>query len=802
MKDIQQLIKKNSQEGRYEDIFPKTFLDAVIDKESGTTLTDILSSFNMYFLSYTGSRETTRLEVPMSLRKQGLWITYVLYDGNTITEWYGINAVDDASWQDGNNWRLGSNMLVGDISISAGGNWIINGVDTGIPARGEKGDSAMLRVNDSNKLQVSYTNGNVWIDLSDNPVYTQFRVNNNKLEQSIDLGETWSVVSDYIAAWFRFTGTIGSSQANNVGKIQISRDNGAIWSDLSGEFTNSLHIKGYVATVDALPSTAVQGDIYGVGPTYDPSDTEHTNPIYQLYVKDSTGWVNNGRFTSISAGVVQDFGDSETEVMSQKAVSDNLGKIIDSDEYVRVYTDSNDKVLFGIKVDGTVDWAVGVPSAIKEVLLTKVDKVENKSLIDSEVANSLNYSESPEYIQIDTDSNNNILGGYNAETGKRIYPTQQMYDTIDDAENRLEITIDASEKIIDYKDAKGKNYLAFPSNQDDILQKQIDIIKSDLPSCDGNVRHLEFNKLCSGWNTVLNYYQQDTIITRNKGVDEWGNEFQKDQCIAIYNNLLFEFKDALASKIAIFDLNTNEQIASGVLSGIGGAAETHNNSASFTNTFYDDNDEFPLLLLSLCQRTGGDGCMVFRVARASGTSFTFTYIKTISQNIVNTSLIDFPSWVYNDVTNELVAVREVNANYDTYIPEMKAWIDFYTFKCPDLKSGGNITLTTNDVIATKRFPYTISQSGTCFNGKLYFACQAPNTNGNNPWWEDLGITSGTSMVCIVDIPSGTIEQMIVVTTTDEIEGVAIHNNAIYTSSRRGWVAEGQVTFIVRKLIQL
>lgn len=35
MKDIQQLIKKSSQEGRYEDIFPKTFIDAVLDKESG-----------------------------------------------------------------------------------------------------------------------------------------------------------------------------------------------------------------------------------------------------------------------------------------------------------------------------------------------------------------------------------------------------------------------------------------------------------------------------------------------------------------------------------------------------------------------------------------------------------------------------------------------------------------------------------------------------------------------------------------------------------------------------------------------
>lgn len=29
MKDIQQLIKKNSIDGRYEDILPKTFTDAV-----------------------------------------------------------------------------------------------------------------------------------------------------------------------------------------------------------------------------------------------------------------------------------------------------------------------------------------------------------------------------------------------------------------------------------------------------------------------------------------------------------------------------------------------------------------------------------------------------------------------------------------------------------------------------------------------------------------------------------------------------------------------------------------------------
>ena len=39
MKDIQQLIKKNSQEGRHEGIFHKTFTDAVEDIESGENTT-------------------------------------------------------------------------------------------------------------------------------------------------------------------------------------------------------------------------------------------------------------------------------------------------------------------------------------------------------------------------------------------------------------------------------------------------------------------------------------------------------------------------------------------------------------------------------------------------------------------------------------------------------------------------------------------------------------------------------------------------------------------------------------------
>ena len=286
-----QLIKKNKTLGGYNKVFPKTFIDAIKDKETGQTLSDILNGFNMYFLSYVGDRGETRLQVPSILRRTGLWVTYVMYDKTIVVEWYASDNMSDAAFKEDTNWRVGNNVLVGDIAISSEGNWIINGVDSGIKAQGEQGVTPILRVN-NNKLEVSYTNG-----------------------------ASFNVLSDYIAAWFRWVDT-----GNGVGKIQISRDNSS-WSDLSPEFTNNLKIADYVSSVGKLPSGVALGTIYGVGPTYDSSDTSHNNPIYTLYVYTSNGWLNNGHFTSIAAGIVQTSGYNENVIMSQKAVTEEFNKV-------------------------------------------------------------------------------------------------------------------------------------------------------------------------------------------------------------------------------------------------------------------------------------------------------------------------------------------------------------------------------------------------------------------------------------------------------------------------------------------
>ena len=46
-----QLVKRNPVEG-YKNVFPKTFIDAIKDRESGASLEEIIQGFNMYFLSY------------------------------------------------------------------------------------------------------------------------------------------------------------------------------------------------------------------------------------------------------------------------------------------------------------------------------------------------------------------------------------------------------------------------------------------------------------------------------------------------------------------------------------------------------------------------------------------------------------------------------------------------------------------------------------------------------------------------------------------------------------------------------
>lgn len=287
---VQQLDKLAKDKNERFPIYPLTYIQAVYDARTKERLDSILWKCNNVYLPWMGSAGDTRIQLPFWMRRKGIIITYKNLEEETITEklTYDLCIADDFFRLDSSWTRITDALPVGgNITIGSNGNWFQDGVDTGFKAQGPKGDNGLTPM---------------------------LRTVNNKLRYSYD-GEVWYEISEYIAAWFRY-------QDN---KIQISRDQ-KTWSDLSKPFTQDLYIKGYVATSSALPSTGVkQGDIYMVGPTYAAEDSEHKNPIYRMYVYNDSGWVDNGVFQSIAAGVVQTIGNSETEVMSQKAVSSIVG---------------------------------------------------------------------------------------------------------------------------------------------------------------------------------------------------------------------------------------------------------------------------------------------------------------------------------------------------------------------------------------------------------------------------------------------------------------------------------------------
>lgn len=256
------------------------------------------------------------------------------YVGNVLNEAVVYRCEIKHKWTETvqHAWDYVKIMIDGTVTVGENGNWYNNGEDTGIPAniKGDPGLSPYIRYNtSSNKLEYSYDKVK-WIECSDY-ISTWFRLNNNKLEMSRD-NANWNPVSDYIAAWFRWQATVGDTQANNVGRIQMSRDNGKTWTNMSNDFINNLHISRYIGVTESLPTNGIaEGTIYAKGPTYSADDTNFDNPIYRLWVyawKDNTlAWQDNGEFTSIAAGVVQETGNSETEVMSQKAVSEKLNQL-------------------------------------------------------------------------------------------------------------------------------------------------------------------------------------------------------------------------------------------------------------------------------------------------------------------------------------------------------------------------------------------------------------------------------------------------------------------------------------------
>lgn len=134
---------------------------------------------------------------------------------------------------------------------------------------------------------------------------------------------------------------------------------------------------------------------------------------------------------------------------------------MESPEYLRVYLDGDNKVLFGIKTDGSVEWFAGVPTPIrKEIdrILEKIDETltvrvqEIEELLQQMTETYGTVIDNPEWIRLYTDDDNHVLWGIKSdgsiEWGKGV-PTP-IRNAINALYKYIDTSIEETEEKLNY----------------------------------------------------------------------------------------------------------------------------------------------------------------------------------------------------------------------------------------------------------------------------------------------------------------------------------------------------------------
>lgn len=231
---------------------------------------------------------------------------------------------------------------------------------------------------------------------------------------------------------------------------------------------------------------------------YASSQSATDNPEYLQATTDSEDKILEGiqqDGTKVIGGDLNVGGSAK--ILGEMKVSGVSYKVIENTEFVYTKTDSEDKILWAIRTDGSIYYGAGVPQQVidyieekladlsldeyedivdflngledgdktlQQLLNEKVDKVEGKSLIDAEYASSQSAIENPEYIEVTTDSEDKILAGRTPDGAAfekvgfatpKVSIAGHIIENIEDLEGKREITLDSEERIISYRKADG-----------------------------------------------------------------------------------------------------------------------------------------------------------------------------------------------------------------------------------------------------------------------------------------------------------------------------------------------------------
>lgn len=206
--------------------------------------------------------------------------------------------------------------------------------------------------------------------------------------------------------------------------------------------------------LDELPAGAQANVLEGVqlaGVDLDITEKKVNIPVDNAPTEGSSALIRSGGV--FSAGY------ATKEELSQ------LGQYVDNHEWVKVVTDNDGKILYGVKTDCKFYFGDGCPPQVQEELLKKVDKETGKSLIDAAFAESQSVVENPEYMQVEIDKDGRVLEGTTVNNKKvfnkdvKFNGSLEINDTVFEDEpnidDNLEIKLDENNRIISNRSRDG-----------------------------------------------------------------------------------------------------------------------------------------------------------------------------------------------------------------------------------------------------------------------------------------------------------------------------------------------------------
>ena len=144
--------------------------------------------------------------------------------------------------------------------------------------------------------------------------------------------------------------------------------------------------------------------------------------------------------------------------------------VIQNKEYFAAWLDEADHVLLGIRRDGEIIGEIHAVNALKQVISQLQSDVaalqEKVGTIDTnlkELLDVFSLQDNDEYLAVEQDAEGKILSATNPDGSHYIHnaksetiPTE--FEHIEDPEGRMEITTDADEKVMSYRDSEGKKH--------------------------------------------------------------------------------------------------------------------------------------------------------------------------------------------------------------------------------------------------------------------------------------------------------------------------------------------------------